>query len=383
MIYKVNDREIHLIILLKDPGLEKDILSRLEKSLSIVSIHCEEDDEALSQLVSSHCDAFLYRYQSELDLPLLEKLKKLNPYLSVILIAEESSAEIPSETLDSVDGFILRQELESSPDRLRHILNRTKHWKSAYQHMQSHVDEFLSIFNCLDVGIYIVDPQNYTILAANSSAIRILGQNPVGKRCYEVLLKDQSGGPCSHCDNELLSRGILQYGARPWEFKNAGNDRWYRCVSKIISWSENKFAKMEVIMDITDAKRMEREMNVLRVFKEKIKTVSHCGVIEFDKKGKIVYTNVTSRALLDRSEDELHDQFVWKFLDEAGKEAWFNIVEEVSPKDSESIECTVLSREKKVEVSIDIIFNRDIKGSLIEGMLFLIEKKTKDIVRFY
>ncbi len=379
----MNDREIHLITLLKDPVLEEEILSRLGKSLNMVNIHCENEDEALSQIVSSHCDAFLYSYQSEPDRPLLERVKQINPYLSVILIVEKKSPEIPSEVLDSVDGFILHRELDSTPDRLRHILNRTKRWKSAYQHMQSHVDEFLSIFNCLDVGIYIVDPQNYTILAANSSAIRILGLNPVGKRCYEVLLKDQSGGPCSHCDNELLSRGILQYGAHPWEFKNAGNDRWYRCVSKIISWSESKFAKMEVILDITDAKRMEREMNVLRVFKEKIRTLSHCGVIEFDKKGKIVYTNDTSRALLDCSEEELHDQFVWKFMDEAGKEAWFNIIEEVSSKDSESIECTMRGNERKVEVSIDIIFNRDIKGSLIEGMLFLIEKKTKDIIKFY
>jgi PAS domain-containing protein len=379
----VNDREIHLITLLRDPELESELLSRLEKSLSIVNIHCENDDEAISQIMSSPCDAFLCHFISVIDIAMLDRVKQLNPYLSVILIVDKLPPEIPPEVLDSVDGFILRYELDSSPDRLRNILKRTKRWKSAYQHMQSHVDEFLSIFNCLDVGIYIVDPQNYTILAANSSAIRILGQNPVGKRCYEVLLKDQAGGPCSHCDNELLSRGILQYGARPWEFKNAGNDRWYRCVSKIISWSENKFAKMEVILDITDAKRMEREMNVLRVFKEKIRTLSHCGVIEFDKKGKIVYTNGTSRALLERSEDELHGEFVWKFLDEAGKEAWFNIVEEVSPKDSESIECTMLSRDKRVEVSMDIIFNRDIKGSLIEGILFIVEKKAKGIVRFY
>lgn len=73
------------------------------------------------------------------------------------------------------------------------------------------------------------------------------GPEPVGKRCYEVLLKDQAGGP-AHCDNELLSRGILQYGARRQEFKNAGNGPVVSmCKQDHIVVCRTKFAKMEVI----------------------------------------------------------------------------------------------------------------------------------------
>ncbi len=281
-----------------------------------------------------------------------------------------------------MDEFLFKNELLSSSLRLTHTVRRVRSMKNLYQHMQRHIDEFLSIFNCLDMGIYIVDPVNYSILAANSSAIKILGHNPVGKKCYEVLLKEQPG-PCTHCDNELLARGVLQYGSMPWEFKSSANEKWYRCISKILAWSENKFAKMEIIVDITDTKRMERELNLLRVFREKIRSLYHIPVMEFDKKGKIEYTNHACMEFLGLSKEDLADLFVWKFLDDHGKEAWFRLIDEVSMKDSESIECNLFTRERKVETYLNIIYNRDTKGTIIDGMLFIVEKPRKDFVRFY
>lgn len=53
------------------------------------------------------------------------------------------------------------------------------------------------------------------------------------------------------------------------------------------------------------------------------------------------------------------------------------------PKDSESIECYNAEQGQRVEVSMDIIFNRDIKGSLIRRDTVHCGKKAKGIVRFY
>jgi len=140
---------------------------------------------------------------------------------------------------------------------------------------------------------------------------------------------------------------------------------------------------MEIIVDITDTKRMERELNLLRVFREKIRSLYHIPVMEFDKKGKIEYTNHACMEFLGLSKEDLADLFVWKFLDDHGKEAWFRLIDEVSMKDSESIECNLFTRERKVETYLNIIYNRDTKGTIIDGMLFIVEKPRKDFVRFY
>lgn len=247
---------------------------------------------------------------------------------------------------------------------------------------QNQKEDYFTILNCLDIGIYLVEPETYTILAANNSAIKILGRNPVGQRCFEVLLKDQTT-PCSHCDNELISRGILQSGSLPWEFKATTNDKWYRCASKIITWPGKRYVKLEIIEDITDSKRVERELNLLRVFKDKIRNLSHLPVMEFDKKGKISYTNVASINLLGYEKKDILDQFIWKYMDDAGKETFFQLIDEVSPKDTECIDCGLVCNDKVVEASLNIVFNRDIKGVLIDGMLFIVQKPKKEFKRYY
>jgi PAS domain S-box-containing protein len=376
-------KEMKLIMLVKDEALLLQMVKTLEneKGLHLKAHHTI--DEVLAELPASTSDAIILEDSACGDSfsSVIDEIRKSSPSMPIVLVVNNGK-QIQLEDLREAEDYILRDELFTFPLRLKYVLQRLKKWKMLYHHMQSHVDEFLSIFNCLDMGIYIVDPQNYTILTANSSAIKILGMNPVGKRCFEALLRERKE-PCDHCDNELISRGIIQYGAFPWEFKCADNDRWYRCASKIISWSEKKFAKMEVIVDITDTKRMERDLNQLQVFKEKVQRLSHLAVIEFDKKGKISYTNEASTRLLGLARDEVAGQFIWRFMDDGAKEALFQLMDEVSPKNTDFIECNITGKDRKIESYLDIIFSRDIKGALIEGAMFIIEKVRHDFPRFY
>jgi PAS domain S-box-containing protein len=379
----MDKREMKLIVLVKDEALLIQMVKTLEHEHDLHLKTHHTVAEALADVSINSIDALILD-SSACDSgfsPIIEEIRKSSPSMPIVLVVNDGK-EVSLEDLSEAEDYLIRDELFTFPLRLRYVVQRLKKWKSLYSHMQRHVDEFLSIFNCLDMGIYIVDPQNYTILAANSSAIKILGTNPVGKRCFEALLRERRE-PCDHCDNELISRGIIQYGAFPWEFKCADNERWYRCVSKIISWSEKKFAKMEVIVDITDTKRMERDVNHLQVFKEKVQRLTHLAVIEFDKKGKISYTNEASTDLLGLAKDEITGQFIWRFMDDEAKEALFRLMDEVGPRDSDFIHGNIIGKERKIESHLDIIFRRDIKGALIEGTMFIIEKARRDFPRFY
>ncbi|MDQ7823499.1 MAG: PAS domain-containing protein [Candidatus Eremiobacteraeota bacterium] len=318
------------------------------------------------------CFRLYYERSTPCEFCLLKKVLESDSLMSTEISTEEGR-----------EYFLMMMPFVDSDGerKVLRIMRDITEWRTLNRQMQRQVDEFFSIFNCLDLGIYIVDPETYTILAANTQAIKLLGENPVDKKCFEVLLKGHSA-PCSHCDNALISRGIIQSGTLPWEFKSAAHDRWYRCISKIISWPGKKFAKMEVIMDITESMRTEREINTLRVFKDKIRALPHLALMEFDRKGKIIYANEASAAMLGNCSEELMGLFIWQLPDDSCKEAIYRTIERPGATDREALECTLNGKEKKVEVHLNFILHRDVKGSLIDGSVFIIEKPRK-ITRFY
>ena len=373
-----------VLLITADSDIETMVRAQLEEIPELTLACFTEVREALTELSSTHYDIIISPYGT-FDFEsssLLEELRHNHQNTPVIFMVKEGQKEVSSDTLYDARGFILESEIRSTPAKLIHIIRCLLRCEGQTQHLCSELNRYLSIYNSLDDGIYIVDPETYTILSANAAAIKILGINPIGKKCYEVLLGG-STEPCVHCDNAALSRGILEPGALPWEFKRASDDRWYRCVSKDITWSNGKFVKMEIIVDITDSRRVDRQINLLHVFREKMRSLTDLAVIEFDKKGKISYTNQAAAKLLGFSRKEIEEHFVWKYLDEQGKVAWFRLMDEISPRDSESIECTVNGKDRIIEAYLNVVFNRDIKDKLIDGVLFIIEKARKEFVRFY
>ena len=245
--------------------------------------------------------------------------------------------------------------------------------------IQKYTEELFNIFDSIDLGIYFVDPKNYKIMTANNTAKKFLGNDPIGKKCYELLLNG-SNKPCKDCTNTDISKGIVKNKELPWEFKS--DDKIYKRVTKAIQWPGNGYAKMEVIMDITESKKLERELNNLRVFKEKIEDLPHIPVITFGRRGKITLMNTSAKILLGYDDEDLKILHIWHILDEKTKESLYNLTEELSGGDRETFECTVIGKNEKFETNVDILFNRDMKGAFIEGTIFMIEKP-KQIIRFY
>ncbi len=245
--------------------------------------------------------------------------------------------------------------------------------------IQNYTEEFFNIFDSIDLGIYFVNPETYEITIANNTAKKFLGSEPIGKKCYEVLLKG-SNVPCAGCNNKDISIGKTQDTELPWEFKS--DDRCYQRSTKIIRWPGNGLTKMEVIMDITESKKMERELNHLRVFKEKVEDLPHVPVLVFGRRGKITLMNNAARNLLEYNDEDMEFLHIWHILDEKTRETIYNLTEQLSGGDRETLDCTILGKNSKLETNVDILFHRDIKGTFIEGTMFMIEKPKK-IIRFY
>lgn len=244
------------------------------------------------------------------------------------------------------------------------------------------VSNFQAFFNTLgDIGVamYIVDPATYEIIAANSTAEKFLGQNPIGKKCYQLLLKKRTK-PCENCCNAQIVQGATEISTIPWEFKS--EDRWYKSISKVVDGGEYGNLKMELIFDITEVKQMERELNRLKVFKEKVEDLPHVAVFTFSRRGKIEMINQAAMNLLGYKDKDLAILHIWHILDENIREQIYNLIEHFSSGDRQTIDCTVLAKDRKFDAYLDILLHRDVKGNFMEGTAFIIEK-SKKIIRFY
>ena len=116
--------------------------------------------------------------------------------------------------------------------------------------------QLLSIFDGIDEGIYIADPETYEMLYANYGVRKIFGEIK-GKSCYKYLQDIDS--PCSFCSNDRIF-GERLGDTHIWEFENMGNGRWYRCIDRAIPWPDGRMVRCEIAIDIDDAKRAEEAL---------------------------------------------------------------------------------------------------------------------------
>lgn len=117
-------------------------------------------------------------------------------------------------------------------------------------------DEIRTIFDALNSIVYVVDFESHEILYLNRQGELLFGDWK-GKFCYDVLQTGQMG-KCAFCtNNRLIIDGVLQ-PPYLWEFQNTANQRWYQCIDKAIRWTDGRLTRLEIAIDITDTKEMER-----------------------------------------------------------------------------------------------------------------------------
>lgn len=117
----------------------------------------------------------------------------------------------------------------------------------------------LKILDNLDALIYVADIRTYEVLYINKYGYKLWG-DVVGKKCWEVLQKNQEG-PCKFCTNDRLldTEGKLN-GVIQSEIKNTINGRWYDCRDTALHWIDGRLVRLEIATDITRLKVREEKI---------------------------------------------------------------------------------------------------------------------------
>ncbi len=129
-------------------------------------------------------------------------------------------------------------------------------------------DELATLFDSIPAVVYVADIGSNELIFVNRFATERFGKGWQGKQCYAYLQQGQQL-PCSFCTNpQLLSDG--QPGPPvSWEFRNTMDGRWYQCLDKAVRWPDGRMVRIEIALDITERKEMERTKEEL------LSTVSH------------------------------------------------------------------------------------------------------------
>ena len=120
-----------------------------------------------------------------------------------------------------------------------------------------------TILDSLDALVYVADMDTHELLFLNEYGRSKWGA-PAGRRCWEVLQKNQQG-PCQFCTNHHLrdSQGNST-GVHVWEFQNTVNGHWYQCRDQAIRWVDGRLVRLEIATDITDRKQTELALEEAR-----------------------------------------------------------------------------------------------------------------------
>ncbi len=162
---------------------------------------------------------------------------------------------------------------------------------------------FQSVLDSLDAVVYVADMDTHELLFLNSHG-RLLYGDDIGRKCYEMLQKDQSG-PCSFCTNQHLVNSDGQpTGVHVWEHQNTKNERWHECRDQAIFWTDGRLVRMEIATDISERKKNEK---ILQAEKERLSVTLRSigdGVITTNTEGRVVLLNKVAEELCGWTNEE-------------------------------------------------------------------------------
>jgi len=131
--------------------------------------------------------------------------------------------------------------------------------RRAQKEMEKSHESLKTIMDSMDAAIYIADFATHELLFVNEELRRMLGDDVVGRPCWQVLQNE--GKPCSFCNNaELLDDAGNPTGVVRSEFQNTINSRWYDVRDQAITWVDGRLVRLEVAVDITERKELEEQL---------------------------------------------------------------------------------------------------------------------------
>ena len=125
-------------------------------------------------------------------------------------------------------------------------------------------EKFKAVLEAQSDVIYVSDLNSYELYYLNPAGQKVLGISSYrGQKCYQVLQGRNS--PCPYCTNSRLSEDEFYI----WERRNELSNAHFMLKDKIIPW-ENKKARMEIAVNISDQANLSRMVEEKLDFAENI-----------------------------------------------------------------------------------------------------------------
>jgi two-component system phosphate regulon sensor histidine kinase PhoR len=123
--------------------------------------------------------------------------------------------------------------------------------------LQAQFSQLATIFDSLSALVYVAEMDTGKLLYLNRYGESLFGKDWQGRLCFEVFQEGQASF-CSFCSNDRLVKDGEPLPPYIWELRNTRNGRWYQCSDRAIRWTDNRLVRLEVAVDISEHKAMER-----------------------------------------------------------------------------------------------------------------------------
>jgi|GEM_PF-1179189 len=176
-------------------------------------------------------------------------------------------------------------------------------------------NELLSgIISTMDGIIYVVDFETHEILFANDYLQNLFGFDPVGKQCHQ-LIHSAEEKPCLFCNNQRqLLDSDKPLEPYQWEYRNPFDKKWYRAKDQAIKWSDGRWVKLEIAIDITEQKSLEHFQQEARKQVEIATGISSrfVALVAHDLKSPFYSMTQMLKRILEREhfDNDIHRQFL-------------------------------------------------------------------------
>ncbi len=169
----------------------------------------------------------------------------------------------------------------------------------------------ISLFDSINQIAYVADPFTFEVLYVNKYFEELLGENPVGKKCYEAFQKFRT--PCDFCTNKK----ILKNKGKPyeWEYHNPVLNKDFMITDRIIKWHDGRDVRFEFAIDVTELSQMKKQIKdqaelVDRVNDAIISTDSDFKIKSWNKAAEKIYGFKSKEAVGKRMQNLVDVEYI-------------------------------------------------------------------------
>jgi len=209
----------------------------------------------------------LLNFKEEIRKPIISKLVKEGSVLGEEIIAHTKNGTPLNFIVFSKLIFINKKKYN-----LFFAIDITYKKLADDMHKQSEA-WLMNLIDNIDDLFTVIDAKTYDVLYANKAMINKYGDYK-GKKCYERF--HNIDYVCTHCNSENV---LGKNSGKTYEYEHyeESEDKWYKCKSKAIPWTNGIVAINVIWSDITKQKKVENELRDYKYLLDATQHISKIG----------------------------------------------------------------------------------------------------------